>query len=39
MSKRRVLEIGISEESTCPSSMTSPVRINRVARSTVSGFM
>ena len=39
MSNRRVLEIGMSAESTWPISMTSPVRIRRVARSTVSGFM
>src|SRR5437899_7637294 len=37
MSNRRVLEIGMSAESTWPISMTSPVRIRRVARSTLSG--
>ena len=32
-------ENGMSDFSTRPSSKTSPVRISRVARSTVSGFM
>ena len=38
-SKRRVPENGIEAESTWAMSITSPVRIRRVARSTVSGFM
>ena len=35
----RVEEIGISDESTWPSSMTSPVLISCAARMTVAGFM
>ena len=38
-SKRRPADSGIESDSTCPSSKTSPVRISRAARSTVSGFM
>ena len=38
-SKRRVPTKGMDALSTWPSSMTSPVRISRVARSTVSDFM
>ncbi len=37
--KRLPTENGISDFSGRPSSNTSPVRISRVARSTVSGFM
>ena len=39
MSNRRVPKKGIVEDSTCPSSKVSPVRISRAARRTVSGFM
>ena len=39
ISKRRPGENGMSVLSTRPSSNTSPVRMSRVARSTVSGFM
>ena len=35
----RVEEIGMSAESTCPSSMTSPVLMSCAARMTVAGFM
>src|SRR5438132_9423679 len=38
-SKRRVPKNGIEADSTWAMSITSPVRISRVARSTVSGFM
>ena len=37
--KRLPTENGMSDFSTRPSSNTSPVRISRVARNTVSGFM
>ena len=37
--KRRPTENGMSDRSARPSSKTSPVRIKRVALSTVSGFM
>jgi len=39
ISKRRPVENGMSDFSTRPSSKVSPVRIRRIARSTVSGFM
>jgi hypothetical protein len=38
-SKRRVPKNGMDEESTWPNSITSPVRMSRVPRRTVSGFM